>query len=187
MMEDTIMTKPGWVKVVGIILIVMGCFGLLGVWQTFNMPKMMAMQRRMMPQLEEEMKKQAASRKASLEESEAVLKAYRESMQKMSDVPSWFNSWCLISGTIALSLSCFLIFTAINLFRLRKTAISMFYWVMGVDICFLIIRGVVGVTTMIWLGMLSMIVGSLAIITNIILLFVVANGSKQAFLERENS
>ena len=63
----------------------------------------------------------------------------------------------------------------------------MFYWVMGIDICFLIVRGVVGVTTTNWLGMLSMIVGDLAMINNIILLFVVAKGSKQSFIQQESS
>jgi len=63
-------------------------------------------------------------------------------------------------------LSGLLIFTAISLFQLKKTAISMFYWVVGVDICFLIIRGVIGLKAMSWLGMSMLFGGGLAIVIN---------------------
>jgi len=63
----------------------MGCFGLLGAWQTFNMPKMMAMQKQMMPEMKQKLKQQSQSRGVSSEE---VMRMY----EKMSDVPSWFDN-----------------------------------------------------------------------------------------------
>lgn len=156
----------------------MGCFGLLGAWQTFNMPQMIAMQKQMMPEMKQKFEQQSQTRGVSSEE---VMRMY----EKMSDVPSWFDSWCLISGAIALLLSGLLIFTAISLFQLKNTAISMFYWVIVADICFLIIRGIIGMKAMSWLGISMMVGGVLAVITNVILLLVVVNGNKQVFSQQD--
>lgn len=172
------MGKPTWVKVVGTLLIIMGCFGILGAWQTFNMPKMIAMQKQMMPEMKQKLEKEYQDRGVRSEE---VMRMY----EKMSDVPSWFDSWCLVSGAIALLLSGLLIFTAVSLFQLKETAVSMFYWVIGIDICFLIVRGIIGMKAMSWLGMSMMVVGVSAVITNVILLLVVVNGNKQVFSQQD--
>ena len=171
------MQKPAWVNVVGVLLMIMGCFGALGSYQTFKMPKVMARYKEMMP----EFKQRLEQRGSSATSSERVMQMY----EKMGNVPPWFGSWCLLTGTIALIISVLYIFTAVNLFQLKKTAISMFYWVMAIDIIFLIIRGVVGITAMSWLGMSMILVGGLAVVVDIILLLVVGSKNKEAFLQQE--
>ena len=89
------MKKPTWVKVVGSFLIVMGCFGLLGAWQTFNMPQMIAMQKQMMPEMQKRLEQNYQSKGGV--HSEEMMRMY----EKMSDVPPWFDSWCSIRGAIA--------------------------------------------------------------------------------------
>ena len=171
------MQKPTWVKVVGVLLIIMGCFGALGSYQTFKMPKAMERIKEMMP----EMKQRLEQRGSSATSSERVMQMY----EKMGNVPPWFGSWCLLTGTIALIISVLYILTAVNLFQLKKTAISMFYWVMAIDIIFLIVRGVIGMTAMSWLGMSMILAGGLAVVVDIILLLVVGSKSKEAFLQSE--
>lgn len=169
------MKKPTWVNVVGIITIIMGCFGLLGALQTFSMPKVMAMQRQMMPEIQKRVEQQSGGQQTySSPEMTKML-------EKMGQVPSWFDSWCMAIGTVAFLISILYIFVAINLLQLKKMAIGLFYTAVALDICFLLIRGMTGFAALGWLGVALIMWGAGAIILNVILLVAVMNGRKEMF------
>jgi len=119
------MKKPTWIKVVGIMGIILGCFGLFGAGSTIMTPKMMEIQKEMMPQMREMMESQQGSSEATM-----------ALMEKMWDVPEWFGTWCLVSGIIALLIAGYYIFACVNLLRIKKTAITMFYIAAGISIVF---------------------------------------------------
>ncbi len=164
------MQKPTWAKVVGIIGIILGCFGLLGAGQTIMMPKMIEMQKEMMPQMQEMLEKQYGTSQEAM-----------NIMQKMWDTPEWFGTWCIISGIIALIIAGFYIYASIGLFQIKKSAIKMFYLAAGISIGFTILKGLITMAAMSFMGISVLIGGAFGIVFNIILLIVVANRDKQAF------
>ncbi len=68
------------------------------------MPKMIEMQKEMMPQMREMLEKQHGSSQEAL-----------NMMQKMRDTPEWFGTWCVISGIIALIIAGFYMYASIGL------------------------------------------------------------------------
>ena len=165
------MQKPTWAKVVGIIGIIIACFGLLGAWQTTNIPKMIKFQKEMMPQIE---KRMAEKHQGSSEETMKM-------MEKMWNVPEWFNGWCVIAGVITFMVSGFYLYASIGLMQIKKIAISLFYMAGGASIIFSVIKGFMAISAMSFMG-ISLVFGDVfGIIVNIILLIVVASGNKEAF------
>jgi hypothetical protein len=172
------MKKPTWAKVVGVIGIILGCFGLLGASQTIIMPKTIEMQKTMMPQMQERMQKSIESQNLSPEQVQQTMRMMQEMWQ---DTPEWFNTWCIVSGIIALLIAVFYIYVSIGILRVQTSAIKMFYIAAGISICFAIIKGLVAMKALSFIGMSIMGGGIFGIIINIILLIVVAKGDKQAF------
>jgi hypothetical protein len=168
------MNKPGWVTVIGILLVVMGCLGALGAWQTFNMPGVLAKQKQMIPQMQKNMEQQK-------DYSPQMRQQLNRMYERMMTVPSWFDLWCLLTGIIEILFSMAFVYTAISLFQFKKSAVEIFYWVLGSDIVFLFARTVIGALFMGWMGMFTAVTGALAGITDIILLIVVVNGKKEIF------
>jgi len=168
------MNKPLWITIVGIILIVMGCLGLMGAWQTFGMPRIVAQQKQMLPYMQQKMEQQ---KDYTPEAKQRMQQMY----ERMMTTPAWFDNWCLFTAPIALLFSALFIYSGINLLLLRKTAANLIYWVLGADLGFLVIRGLVGLVFLGWIGISMVTMGVLAGIADIILLAVVANGNKQAF------
>ena len=166
------MKEPAWVKVVGIMGIIMGCFGLLGAWSIIMTPKMIEMQKEMMPQIQEMMEAQPGSTEATM----AVL-------EKMWNAPEWFGTWCFISGTMSFLIAGYYILACVNLLRVKKSAINMFYTATGISLVFTVIKVFVSTVAISYMGMPAMIGVAIGIGIHIVLLVTVANGNKEMFLE----
>ena len=172
------MKKQVWVNVVGVMVIVMGCFGAIGAVQTLSFPKMIAMQKEIMiPQLKRQMAEGYQGQSQYLKDQTLKM------IDTMSRIPAWFDSWCLVSGAMALLLAFGFIFSGINLLRLKRVGIVAFYWVAGLDIAFLILRTVVGFSASAIIGMVVAMGSVFAVILTAGLLIVVVCGGKEAFDE----
>jgi len=172
------MKKPTWAKVVGIIGIILGCFALLGASQTIAMPQTIEMQKNMMPEIQKKMLENAESQNFSPEQ---VQESMRMMQDIWKDIPEWFDMWCIVSGIIALVIAVFYLYASIGLLRVQTSAIKMFYIAAGLSICFGIIKGLIAMKALSFVGISIMAGGILGIIIDIILLIVVARGDKQAF------
>ena len=165
------MKEQTWTKIVGVIGIILRCFGLLGAGQTMMMPKMIEMQKEMMPQMQKMLEKQQGSPQEVM-----------NMMQKIWDTPEWFDSWCIISGIMALIIAGFYIFASIGILQIKKSSVKMFYLAAGISIGFSILKGLIAMTAMPFMGIFVLIGGSFGVIINIILLIVVAKGDKRVFI-----
>jgi len=103
-------------------------------------------------------------------------------MQKIWDTPEWFDSWCIISGIMALIIAGFYIFASIGILQIKKSSVKMFYLAAGISIGFSILKGLIAMTAMPFMGIFVLIGGSFGVIINIILLIVVAKGDKRVFI-----
>jgi hypothetical protein len=170
------MKRPTWATVVGIIGIVMGCFGILGGGQLMIMPKMMEMQKGMWTAMQESMEKQVAA-----DPRQAPPKEMFKVFEKMWDVPEWFGTWCVAAGLIALLISGFYLFASIRLLQVKPTAVRLFYCAAGLSIGFALLKVVVALAATSFMGMTMMFGGMLGLIINVVLLIVVATGNKEPF------
>ncbi len=164
------MKRPTWVTVVGVCGIVLGCFGLLGSVQAMMMPTVMEFQKEIFAGLQEEMGRQQ-------EGGEKVF----EALNKMWDVPEWFNTWSVAAGVIGLFVSGFYIIASIFLLQIKRSSIQLFYTALSICICFALVKGIVAVSAMTIMGMSMMVWSVLGLIINIILLAVVATSDKKVF------
>ena len=109
------MKRPGWVTVVGVLGIIMGCLGLLGAGQTIMMPRIMEFQRQMFSGIEraiENEQKQSESKGTPPKQgghpqrgrgtapADWPPKEFLGLFNKMLAVPDWFNTWLVVSGIL---------------------------------------------------------------------------------------
>jgi len=174
------MKRPTWATIVGIVGIIVGCLGLLGGSQSIMMPKMIDMHEALW-----------ADTKAFIEQNEITephqmpSKKMLQMMEKMSAVPDWFSMFCIIAGITAFFVSGFYIFASIRILQARPSAINLFYAAAGISIGFAILKTMIVMSAISFMGMGMITGGLLGIVINAVLLIVVATGEKDAFVPRE--
>ena len=167
------MKRPTWATVVGIMGIIIGCFGILGGGQFMMMPKMMEMQKEVWSGMQESIEKQETTNPQQMPP------------KGMWHVPDWFDTYCMIAGIAAVFVSGFYVFSSIRLLQTKPTAIRLFYSAAGLAIGFTILRSAVAVVAMSFMGMAMMMGGMFGVVINVVLLIVVATGNKGAFASQE--
>ena len=174
------MTRPKWATVVGIIGIIVGCFGILGGGQLMMMPRIVEMQKQMFSSMEESIEEREAANPRQMPP-----RAMFQTMEKMWDVPDWFDTYCVVAGIAALCVSGFYLFASIRLLQTKPTAIKLFYAAAGIAIGFTIVRAVVAMAATSFMGIALMAGGAFGLVINVVLLIVVATGDKEAFTTPE--
>lgn len=170
------MTRPTWATVVGIMGIIIGCFGLLGGAQLMVTPQMMEMQQEMWSSMQSSIESQSTTNSQTIPPTEML-----NMMKKMWDVPDWFDTYCLFAGIVVLIVSGFYIFASIRLLQTKQNAINLFYWAVGLSIGFAIVKAAVAMSAMSYMGMSMMMGGMFGIVIHVVLMIVVITGNKEAF------
>lgn len=188
------MKRPTWATVVGILGIIFGCLGILGGGQEIMMPKMIEMQKEMFAAFE---KDRDQDQNESGNESTSDQKEHPsspsmfppemlESMEAMWEFPDWFERWLVVSGIFRALVSAFLLFASIWLLQLKPCSIRLFYWASGLTIFFSVVRSVLAISSMSFIG-ISMAFGSgFGALIDVVLIVVVATGSKEAFRSQDD-
>ncbi|MCP4715655.1 MAG: hypothetical protein GY868_11105, partial [Deltaproteobacteria bacterium] len=162
------MKKPQWATVIGIIGIMLGCFGLTEAVQTLAKPRLLLLQNGIV----QHMHMNGEERGSGSEE-----KVHRES--NIQHVPPWFKTWCTASGLTALIISGFYLFTAIRLFQLKPGALQLFIPAVVLSLCFAFIKVTVMLSITIFAGsplLTGLIIGA---VINLLLLTLAANTEQQ--------
>ena len=187
------MKRPTWATVVGILGIVFSCLGFLGAGQEIMMPKILKFQKEMFSQMEESIKKQ--SEKAELhDETRERMSSENENrsnvdfpiemfkfMGKMWEFPEWYGKWIVIFGIIKLFLCGFYLFASIRLLQIKSSAIRLFYLAAGLTIFLSVLKGIVSLSALSFIGFTMMFGVMFGVIIDIVLIIVVATGNKEAF------
>jgi len=160
--------------------IIFGILGILGGGQLIMMPKMMEMQREMFLSVKESIENQEVTNPQQI-----FPKKMFETMKKMLDTPDWFDTYCIIAGIVAFFVSGFYVFASIQLLQTKPTAIKIFYSAVSLTIGFSILKSIVAMVAMSFMGMAMMMGGTFGIVINVVLLIVVATGNKEAFILQE--
>jgi len=169
--------KPSWPKVVGILGIIFGAFGVIGGAQLMATPSIMEFQKGMMSNMEKLSERQDFNRRNSGPPPKEVFKM----VKKMWDTPEWFDTWCMVGGALAVIISGFYVFAAIRILQIKPGATGLFYSAAGLAIALALVKVAVAVSlgSLMSIGMMvGAIVGGIA---DIVLFIVVASGSKEMF------
>jgi len=180
-------TRPTWATIVGVLGIIASSFGILAGSQTIIMPKMLKIQKQMFSEMAKQTEKKHAETTSLSGSSKANMLsmnsgAMLESMNKMWDLPKWYNTWSVVTGLLQLFFSGFYLFTCIWLLQIKPASIKMFYFAAGAKILHGIINGIVAAMASSFMMMTWMVAGIFGIVIHIVLLIVVATGNKKAFL-----
>lgn len=180
-------TRPTWVTIVGVLGIIASSFGILAGSQTIIMPKMLKIQKQMFSEMAKQTEKEHAETTSLSGSSKANMLSMNSgtmlaSMNKMWDLPKWYNTWSVVTGLLQLFISGFYLFTCIWLLQIKPVSIKMFYFAASAKIIHGIINGIVAAMASSFMMMTWMVAGVFGIIIHIVLLIVVATGNKEIFL-----
>lgn len=193
------MERPTWVTIVGVLGIIFGCFGVLGGGQEMLMPKIMEMQKGMFTHFQEAIKKQherntdkSAKETETTEDNHGARTASNavdefpieifDMMQKMWEVPEWFGTWSIFSGLSKAAVSALMLLASIWLLMLKKAGIKLFYIAAGLSIFLCVAKGIIALSAMSFMMMAMMFGGAFGAFIDVVLIIVVATGSKEVFL-----
>ena len=189
------MKRPTWATVAGVLGIIFGCFGIMGAGQEIMMPAMLKFQKKMFSQMEGFMQQEMAKENAGQLDNddnngigddnrfnaEALPFEMFKSFERLFNLPTWFNIWCVIGGLLKLIISGLLLFAAIAMLQLKPFSISLFYWATGLGIFLTIVKSITLFFALSFLGFIMMFGGLFGIVIDIVLLIVVITGDKEAF------
>jgi hypothetical protein len=164
--------RPTWVTVVGIIALVMGCFGLLGAGQMAMMPRIIQMQKQMFTVMESQAKP----------EQRAQFEPMRQMVEGLwGELPPWYERFALISGLVTMAIKGFCIYAAISLLQLKRTALPQFYCAVGLSMAAAAVNATALASAFSFMGA-GMALGSLAgAVINLVLLLVVLTSDRSIF------
>ena len=187
------MKRPTWATVVGILGIVFSCLGFLGAGQEIMMPKILKFQKEMFSHIEKSIQKQSDERQAEMpdETRERMSSENRSNvdfptemfkfMGKMWEFPEWYGKWIVIFGVIKLFLCGLYLFASIRLLQIKPSAIRLFYLAAGLTIFLSLLKGIVSLSALSFIGFTMMFGVMFGVIIDIVLIIVVATGNKEAF------
>ncbi|MDD5195896.1 MAG: hypothetical protein PHQ96_09555, partial [Candidatus Omnitrophica bacterium] len=155
----------------------------LGAAQTMVMPKMMEFQKQMFSDISRQIERDAANQTSPDEEqSRQEANAMFENMQKMWDLPPWYNTWAVVTGLLQLAIYGFYLFACIAILQTKPSSINMFYWAAGAKIAHGILSAIIGTMSTSFILIMMMAWGAVGIVIHIVLLIVVATADKKEFL-----
>jgi len=168
------MQRPTWVLAVGILGIVFGIFGIIGSGQSILMPVFMKFQKQMMPQIEEQIQKEAG-------EDNKIPAKQMEIVKKMWDMPDWFQTWSVVVGLVGMLVSGFYILASIFLLLMKRNGPKLFYIAAGTSIALSATKIIVALSAALIIGLSFAVWGAVGIICTGVLLIVTATADKSAF------
>ena len=190
-MEKPATSKPTWVSIIGVLLIVFGAFGIFGGAQEIMMPTIMEMQKGVLDSIGKSIESGMHETSGDQQGNSGQQKAQQEQMAKLFtgmmeqfQPPEWYKSWAAVFGLISIVVSVLYLVSGIFLLMIKRFAIPVFYVAIGASITWAIIQGVIFSQSPSGM-LLSKIPGSIAsIVIDIILVVVVIAADKEAFAKR---
>lgn len=168
------MTKPTWIKVVGIMGIILGGFSVFGSVSLISTPQMLKTQQETMLLLNHPSNKMSPEQKAILAESLSHFEA-------LWDAPKWYNNWCEGGGLVSLGLAIFYIVASTFILSIKKNAVRLFFIASGLKIIFAFIHGFMSMSAFPEIGIPALFAVAFTSIFDVILIIVVAASNKDVF------
>ena len=166
------MTKPTWVKVVGVLAIVFGCTSLLGSMQFTLMPFMLEMQRSFL---------------YNIDDLRDAPPGIIDFFDQMTDLPAWFDSAAIVIGLIGLLIAGFYLFSGIMFLSVKKNAVKFMIAALILMIIDAFIKVALGVLSGTFIAISLTLGGVVSIIIDLVLLITIAVNDKSVFYQVETA
>lgn len=185
------MSRPSWVSAVGILGVIFSCFGILGSIQEITLPQTMKMQKEMFHSFEQAAAKNEASKNQDAPQHSGQEKQHSadsqafKTFEKLWDLPEWFSTWSVFSGSAKAIISAFYLYAAISLLLLKPSSIRLFYWAAGASIALCVAKSIVATFATSFIGIAILSGSAAGALIDVVLLVIVATSEKDVF--RKNS
>ncbi len=168
-----------WVTVVGVMAIILGCFGLLGAGQLVVTPKIMELQKEIFSAIQEDM--EAQSQDPNQPAAGGPPPQFFRMFERFWNLPNWYKRWCVVAGMVSIFLYGFYILAAVCLLQTKSYAVKLFYLAVAVSIATGLAKGIVTASAMSFLGIVAIMGAMFGVVINVVLLIVVATADKEVF------
>jgi hypothetical protein len=181
--------RPTWVTIVGVLGIILSCFGILGAANTMITPTIMEFQKEMFAKVQADYQSSHSSSSAVAKGPQSVSpgtlppKEFMEIFEKMWNVPQWFKQWSLFSGFVAVCIWGFYLFASIWLLQLKKNAPRLFLGAIIANLAFLVCDSIVSGFAGSFLGISKIAGNTFWFVMSVVLLIVVTLADKKVFTE----
>jgi len=179
--------RPTWATVVGIMGIIFASFGIFAGAQELLVPSIMKIQKKVFSTLEREITK---AEKASSSENKPSLHPpvsnFFSMFEDIYNFPRWFSAYSISSGVARIIIHALYLFASIFLLQMKPSSIRLFYGVVGSSIVLTVIRSIIAITALSFIGMTMMMGGIIGLVIDVVLLAVVLTGNKEAFQQEES-
>ncbi len=184
--------KPGWVTVVSILGIIMGCLGIFGGIQNASLPKILKVEKQWMPDImSNNINSRTEGRLAKLDAQMArfgvtntvkMPEDYTRMMNKILNYPTWYALFCYIAGAMGALIGGFYLFASIILLQRKKIGLNMFYVAASLSMVFVLARSIATTIASPIFGVTMIIGSAFSIIVNVVLLAVALGSDKIGFV-----
>lgn len=165
------MTRPTWVTVTGILLIVFGVLGMMGNLQAIFMPKFMSVQQSFFEMVRE---------KAETKDPDAA-EIFNE-IEEMAQVPDWFPTWISIYGAIGVLFMMLYFYSGIAMMNLKRNAIKIAYLAIGLSILFAFVQILIALLFLSSFIVIGLVLGGvISLVIDLVLLAVIMTHDKSVF------
>ena len=168
------MKRPTWVTIVGVLIIIFGVFGIFGSGQLIFMPTMMEFQKDLLNSALE----RAADKEPDAEE---ILNA----IQEMYNMDEATKVTLTVMGIVSLVLCAFYLFSGIALIQMKKYAVKLTYWALGLSLGFALVQAMIAVSVGSLFAMFMIIGGTISFTIDMVLLIVVILNDKAEFSQTD--
>ncbi|MES0490123.1 MAG: hypothetical protein ABUK01_09035 [Leptospirales bacterium] len=172
--------RPTWATVIGILGIIVASFGMLGGMNEIITPSIMKLQEGIFNTVEK-----GFSNIEMPSGSQSKDNPFTTMTKKMKDIfqlPPWFATYSITSGILKLLLCGLYLFASIGLLQMKPASIRLFYIATGSSIILNVVKGIIAVSALSFLGGTMIVLGSVGVVIDIVFIAVVASGNKEGFI-----
>jgi len=164
------MMRPTWVTVVGVLVIIFGCFGLFGSGKMIILPQILAFEQKILHSVEDEMRRDSDAPEELV-----------DAIMEMVDIPGWFKVWSIIIGAVGLLLNGLYVFGGIALLTVKRYAPRLVIAVLILSMILALAEAVAAGFASSLLGVIMMVGALFSIVIDFVLLLVIVFNDKSVF------
>jgi len=164
------MNKPTWIKVVGILGIIFGCFGIWGSLNIMIMPQIIDFQKEFIGAAMDEARNdpEFPDRLADV-------------MESLWDLPDWFGTWAILFGIAGLLVTGFYLLASIWLLQVKPAADKLMIAALLISIILALIQAITAGLAGGFVAIVFVMGGVFSIIIDLVLLIVILTADRKIF------
>jgi len=169
-----VMSRPTWITVTGVLLIIFGVLGMIGNIQAIFMPKYMGLHESFFEIVRER-----------AEEKDPDAAEVFDEIEQMSEVPEWFPAFISFYGLLGVLFMLIYFYSGIAMLNLKRNAIRIAYFALGLSIMFAFVQILIALLFLSSFVVIGMVLGGIiSLVIDLVLLAVIMTHDQSAFKQQ---